>query len=365
MFLRNRFGHGKIYTVDEIIETEGKMGRLLAYCASTACMSVTSDILSWASKKENHGKIIFVSNNSPKNNNLIFILGCQVTDLAILNDIKTAERLHKENPKAKVFMGGCLAYRFDIKLPDYVHRLAATRSEYTPIDIIWTHGIKWEKPFWVKNWQENDTQLSDGHLFRDMYPLKIGAGCKGACKYCTIRDTRGDSYETDAFLQVKEFLDNENVVLISDSPSEKQIKDWCLIAERYNKPISIRNIEPTVTVACGIELIRLANKGLLTIFHCPIQSNNPELLKIMNRDVDYTIASIDIMQSLRELGVIAATNIIIDYKLESDENCTLCHHNKDTKWLDEHFDYWSWNPYFDGKWDREKAEERFKTYLED
>ena len=27
------------------------------------------------------------------------------------------------------------------------------------------------------------------------------------------------------------------------------------------------------------------------------------------------------------------------------------------------FDYYSWNPYFDGNWDLEKAKMRFKKYI--
>lgn len=46
----------------------------------------------------------------------------------------------------------------------------------------------WQKPFWVKSWDDTDSDVAEGHLFRDMYPLKIGTGCHGKCKYCTIRD---------------------------------------------------------------------------------------------------------------------------------------------------------------------------------
>lgn len=375
MILRNSFGYGEIYTIDEIVANEGKTGRLMVYCTSTACMSVTSDALSWASKQENHGKVIFVSNNIPKNNNMIFVLGCQVTDLAILNDIKTIERLHKENPEAKVYVGGCLAYRFDIELPEYANRLAVMRSEYTPIDYMWAHSINWEKPFWVNDWNENDSELSDGHLFRDMYPLKIGAGCSGNCSYCTIRCTRGNSYETDAFLQISEFVNNDNIVLVSDSPSEKQIKDWCCIAKRYNKEISIRNIEPHVACKCYAELVELSLMGLLKIFHCPIQSNNPEVLSLMNRDVDSTIKATGLMGALRALGTKVATNIIIDYAIPIKTDVQLVNKvglnyskmypNISKDWMDEHFDYWSWNPYFDGHWNREKAEENFYGYIRD
>lgn len=359
----NKFGAGEIYTIDEVIENEITSGsKVLAYCTSTACMSVTSDLKSWVSKPSNLRKIAFVSKNSPKNNSIIIVLGCQVTDLAILNDIKTAERLHEENPSAKVYMGGCLAYRFDIELPSFIKRLAATRSLQTEISARANNLIHWENPFWVKDWNEEDQQLSNGHIFRDMYPLKIGAGCHGKCKYCTIRDTRGETYEEDAYLQVREFLNHDNVVLISDSPTYRQINDWCNISKRYNKPISIRNIEPTVAWKCSEALIDLAYHGLLRIFHCPIQSNDKELLKIMGRSVEDTMNALYLMEKLRMCGVKVATNIIIDYTANvNGEEVTF--HNMDIKWLNEHFDYWSWNPYFDGKWDREKAEERWKEYL--
>ena len=361
MHLTNRFGSGEIYTLQDLSNRISQSAQQMIYCTSTACMSVTSDMLSWISGNDpKSNNLIFVSKNAPNNNNVIIVLGCQVTDLAILNDIRTVERLHEENPDATVYMGGCLAYRFDIELPDYVLRLAATRKPYQEITKQASDRMGWERPFWVKasEWKETDSEFSDGHIFRDMYPMKIGAGCHGKCKYCTIRDTRGESFETDAFLQVKEFLDHDDVVLISDSPSPKQINDWAYLAKRYNKPISIRNVEPYVTVGCAETLSDLSANGLLRIFHCPIQSNNEELLRIMNRDVKSTFRAIEIMQLLRMRGVKVATNIIIDYTFNGKT-----FKNMDVEWLNDNFDYWSWNPYFDGHWDRQKAEERFKRYI--
>lgn len=370
MDLINRFGSGRIYTMDEMIKTESMVARPMIYCTSTACMSVTTDMISWLSKNvSNIDEMNFVSVNKPSYNNIIIVLGCQVTDLAILNDIRTAERLHEENPEAKVYMGGCLAYRFDVELPAYINRLAATRSEYTEINPLAKNMIHWEKPFWIKDWSDQDDEMADGHLFRDMYPLKIGAGCSGKCKYCTIRDTRGSSYEVDAYLQVKEFINHENIVLISDSPTTKQLKDWAKLAIRYNKGISIRNVEPAILCSVRDELIKLAKASLLPIVHCPIQSNNPELLKVMNRSVDATLKAIEVMDELRELGVKVATNIIIDYRALVDRGNgsgitdLKLFRNFDTEWLDKHFDYYSWNPYFDGIWDIEEAQRRFDKYI--
>lgn len=366
MLVENRFGKGELYTIDEVYKEVGITGLVKVYCESTACMSVTSDMMSWVSSGEHRSKIAFVDMNKPGYNNVIIVLGCQVTDLAILNDINKARALHEENPEAKVFMGGCLAYRFDIPLPGFISRLGAVRTEYQEITPDGKRAVHWAKPFWVdsnKFDSENGDELGEGHIFRDMYPLKIGAGCHGRCRYCTIRDTRGNSYETDAYLQVKEFISHDNVVLISDSPTPKQIKDWCQLAIRYNKPISIRNVEPSVVCQTFSELIDLAQYGLLHILHCPIQFPNVEVLRAMNRSTLDTVEFIGISRRLRSNGVLIATNVIIDYTVPGNDGSVRTFPPLDTLWMHENFDYWSWNPYFDGHYDEQRAIERWNKYL--
>ena len=364
MELINKFGHGKIISVDEMIFIEHMQGRPMIYCESSACLSVTSDAWSWVSSKKNRDRVVVVTTNSPGSNNVIIVLGCQITDLAILNDIKLIEKLHADNPKARMYVGGCLAYRFDIELPEYVTRLATMREINVSIDKERAKYIQWQKPFWVTkdSWENGDKFIGDGRLFRDMHPIKIGTGCTGNCKYCNIKDTRGDGYSVDPYLQVGEFINAGDVVLISDNPTKQQMIDWCHLSKRYNKPISIRNVEPSIAVQCKDEFLELAELGLLKVFHCPIQSNNTDILKAMNRDVDRTIKAIDMMIELRKNGVITATNIIIDYPVEENGEVKI-YNNFDTMWLNNTFDYWTWNPYFDGKWDRENAERRFGYYL--
>lgn len=366
--VKNRFGNGILYEKEDLGES--------IYCVCTACMSVWSDFLSFANSEFIHymnfkfypkrvGKDItpnFITNGKVfRDTDTIVILGCQVTDLAIYNDIKTAEELHSQYPNTTIYMGGCLAYRFDIDLPDYLKRLEVIRTPYQYLTFV-DGFIDYKVPFWNKELKDDSEPLETGNLFRHMYPLKIGAGCTGSCKYCTIKDTRGESFQTDAYLQLNEFLehaDKDNgVVLISDSPSVSQIEDWCHLADRYKKDISFRNVEPHIAMKCSDSLEKIASQGLLKIFHCPIQSNDVELLKEMNRDVKSTIEFITFAQELRSLGVIVATNIIIDYTIGNK-----VYHNMDEEWLNSHFDYWSWNPYFDGKWDIDKAKERFKKYL--
>ena len=285
----------------------------------------------------------------------IIVLGCQVTDLAVLNDLEVAKKLHKKTNK-DIYLGGCVAQRMDIPLPPYIKRLDVVR-EYN-VDLVDRGLVHYEKPFWVPDFKEGEDNLKAGHLFRDFYPLKVGAGCHGKCKYCTIVHTRGGYYEEIPEKQIDEFLNHENVVLISDSPTPAQIKAWCKIAKEANKDISIRNVEPQNLIQCRDELLDLADNGLLKIVHCPVQSFDEELLKAMNRSVNATNKAIELIKELREKGVITATNIIIDYTVGDK-----LYENHDKEKLEEVFDYYSWNPYFDGNFDMERAKERFKKYI--
>jgi len=341
-YVKNKFGEGILYSQEDF---NGKV-----YVLCCACMSVYSDFLSWANKYPE--KI----SKSPEDADEIIVLGCQVTDLSVLNDLRQVEDLYSKYNKS-IYIGGCLAQRFDIELPLYLKRLDVVREINYPIKN--KDYVFYAKPFWVNNFEENDNNLSQGNIFRNMYPLHIGAGCTFECKYCTIKHMRGDNYELDAKDQVQEFLDNENVVLISDSPTEKQIRDWCSIAIKYKKQISIRNLEPRVAMNVYNNLLLAAKSGVLKILHCPIQSCSSFIINKMSRNVMATENFINNVKELRTLGVIVATNIIIDYEIDG-----ITYSNHDEEVMNELFDYYSWNPYWDGVWNRNKAEERFKKYID-
>lgn len=339
--INNRFGSGTIYEREDLGEK--------IYATSAACMSVWSDMLSFANKYPAN----FV--DDPRLADSIVVLSCQVTDLAILNDIRVAARLHKLTGK-DIYIGGCLAQRLDIPLPEFTKRLDVVRE--VGVELNDTSLVHYEPPFWVNDFKEEDDNLKDGHLFRNYYPLKLGAGCHGKCKYCTIRDTRGEVYETNPKSQIEEFLHHEHVVLTSDSPSVLQIKMWASISLDTNKEISIRNIEPQNLIQCEKELLALAEKGLLDIVHCPVQSFDARVLTAMNRSVDATYKAIELLGRLKNMGVTTATNIIIDYVVDGEVI-----ENEDKEKLNKYFDYYSWNPYFDGFYDIIKAEERFNKYI--
>lgn len=335
--VENKFGVGSLYELEDL---NGKI-----YVLGCACTSIQAEMLSVAnSYKERFTK-------DPNDACNIIVLSCQVTDLAIYNDLENMKRLMKEYSNKTYFIGGCLARRFDIEMPTNVLRLDHIKVDYQNINQM--NLIDYAPPFWVKNFKEGGRETEDGQLFRNMYPLRIGSGCKGRCKYCSIRITRGEPYTLRTTALISEFLNHEDVVLISDSPTIQQIIDWCEVALRWNKPISIRNVEPHVAVAVFPNLKELSQKRLLRILHVPIQSTEREVLEDMGRNVDATMFIINNINLLRD-NTIVATNVIVDYKEFKNPNSEIM----------KRFDYWSWNPYWDGKWDQRLAQERFKKYFE-
>ena len=316
------------------------------YFTCTACMSVWADALSWANKHKDR-----ITKNPEEADNIV-VLSCQVTDLAVLNDLTTIEKLQGKYKGKKYFISGCLAKRMDVELPSNIERLEMPRENY---QFIYDRSlINFEKPFWIRDFEEGGGEYEQGHLFRNMYPLRIGKGCPFNCTYCTIRITRGKFEKYDVYEKlIKEFLEFDNILLTADSPTVKQVKDWCGISSQYKKPISIRNVEPSVVIHCKEALLDLAKRGLLKVFHSPIQSNNKDVLSDMNRNIKSTFETIELARELKEKGVFIATNIIIDYK----------GFKQDLTDIYELYDYVSWNPYWDGKWDRKKAEERFEKYI--
>lgn len=337
----NAFGSGQLY------ETTDLAGKVYSVC--TACMSILSEHWSWMEWVNKNNPDIEITLHPGHADHLI-VLSCQVTELAILNDLRMLEKLMRDYPGEEYYIGGCLARRFDIEMPDGVRRVGSLRHDYQDLGFAEV-PLEWATPFWVKDYSPIAGELADGHLFRNMYPLRISVGCKRNCTYCSIKHTRGEGYDLDPEKQIEEFLSHEDVLLIADSPSASLIKAWCDLAMDYGKPISIRNVEPSVAIQCLPSFEMLSLVGLLRILHVPVQSDNQATLECMKRGYSPVkrLLADDGLPVLKRNGVILATNVIVDYKDFPDP---------DMDYLNTIFDYISWNPYWDGKWDRKRAEER-------
>jgi len=344
--LKNRFGEG---TIHDAADLEGR-----AYFHCAACMSLFAEAASWANAHP--GRIC----TDPAFAHDVVVVSCQVTDLAILNDLRHLEALMAAHPGRRFFVGGCLAYRFDVPLPDGCLRIRHVREDYAPIEA--RSIVYWAPPWWVRGFVEAGPEVlpgrpREGGLFRDHHPLRIGVGCKKRCTYCTINATRDAAYELDLNSHlVAEFKAHSPAVVIADSPTVRQVDEWALVALATGKRISFRNVEPTVANACFGRLHDLARNGLLDVLHVPIQSLDPAVLRDMGRPVEETLRFVDsVRPELRVLKTLLATNVIVLYKGFPDD------------WYPEVkrlFDYVSWNPFWDGVWDRARAEARWRLLID-
>ena len=336
---KNIFGEGDLHTIEHLD------GSIYIQCA--ACMSLYAEALSWANA--NPERIA----KSPEHADNIVTLSCQVTDLAVFNDLRNVKRLREDYPDAQHWVAGCLAHRFDIELPYPVGRLDHFRVDYQHLDD--TSLVDYIPPFWVEDFKEGplDKQVDgDGYRMRSDYPLRIGAGCSQQCTYCTIRVTRGQPYFLeDRMRLLEEFDAHEDVVLISDNPMPEQIKFWCNAAMNANKDISIRNVEPQNALKAWEWLRLAANADVLRELHVPIQSLTPAILREMKRPVDATLHFVVRAQLLRDLTHLS-TNIIIDRQ-------NPLYSKDDEIIVRQLFDTVSWNPMWDGKWDPAKAHDMF------
>lgn len=358
----NKFGTGTLHNIDSL---QGKI-----YCTSAACMSVWADFLSWANR--NVSKICrHYAQIGPQDS--IIVLSCQVTDLAILNDLRVVEKLRHKRPNNAIYIGGCLAKRFDVDLPDGVFRLNDVRHDGQYIEN--TLLIDYEDPFWVPLYSKQHKRytkvVQPGRLFRQRrwddpkYPLRISVGCHGKCAYCTINQTRGTGYDVPIDVAMAEWKraaqpnrygdKPQHTIFIADSPSQMLVEYYSSMAMSLQRKVSWRNIEPNVAMQCSDLLVELAESGYLDTFHCPIQSLDNEMLLDMGRDPYPTHYVVDtLVPAMRANKVRCATNIIVDYK------------NFPNHWAEKVYgvyDYVSWNPYWDGVWDRDKAERRWRRYF--
>lgn len=339
MKITNIFGSCEVYYINDI------KGPIKIECS--ACMSVYADAYSWA---VSHMHRIGDGNS-------IIILGCQVTDISILNVFKRAVECLKTYEN--VYISGCLAHRFDIPFPAGVKRLMPFSSD-TYIGSISENIISINDPFWINPADYNPQGvMTPGRIFRGVNAVRLSRGCDGHCSYCTIIHTRGDRKEFPLSYDV--FAENDELLLIADSPSIRSLSAATDYACRHNTKLQMRNLEP-IMLGTGSPLRHhfetLLDRNLLSVMHAPLQSLNPTIITHMRRSLSHTEDAFSYMQYLRSRGVKIATNLIIDYPIDG----TIIEDDTLSK-ITPLFDYVSWNPLWDNVWDEARAIERDKRYF--
>ena len=327
----NRFGNAPMLTGEEL----GKV-----YVYNCACLTIHTEVLGWCNA--NKYQVVL----DPGEADTILILGCQVTDLSVLNDILTAERF-REKYFAKVVIGGCLAQRFDIPL-DFA-RVDLLESDYTHIAD--TSLVTWQKPFW----ERKENFLRSGS---EAY-IRVGKGCHGKCTYCTIRQTRKD-FKMLSIPQLTEGIFKavklgKTVVPTCDTLKTCQIRELSYMVGKF----FLRNIEPPTLLEASTYLDNMLKCGSIAGLHVPIQSLNSAVLKSMSRDPEAVYKVLTLLKDWKQkYGIQLATNIISHYPEQ-------VHSTAVNGKLEEIFDHVAENPYWGGGWDRKDAWRRMIKYIPD
>lgn len=334
----NKFGEKTIYDETDL---EGKK----VYFFNCACLTIHAESLEWANRHVDQ----VVKN--VKDADVVIILGCQVTDLSVLNDIMTMIAYMAKYENKEYYMGGCLAQRFDID----VEKIGCKRMDILRVGAEYIKDpflVKWQSPYW------NPT-VKD--FLRYNYPLRVSAGCHGKCEYCTIKITRGKAFDIpieNHLTTLKKFVNKDYVITaVADTMAVDKIKELYEVATRYNVKFALRNIEPTNLIKAKDILLDFADSKFLDTVHCPVQSDNIDILKLMNRDVKDTLLAITLLEDLKKKNVKIGTNIIIDYMNKSG-NIIEANYDK----FYRIFDHVSWNPYWNGKWNIYDAMRRMAKY---
>jgi len=354
------------------------------YIACAACISVYADAALWTASRGSEVKAISVHNNPSAPISLI-VLGCQVTDLAVLNTLKIAAQLKRDlalgGSKDEVYIGGCLGSRLDIPMEyqgETFKRVAPfsdTNRPFVP------EKVSWRYPYWADSRADYKKSTSeDGWRFRDLYPIVTSRGCTKKCTYCTVRDLRPHTFYKDLvdisnigklsslFKKLKK-SSARTLLLTADSPSGEEIITWLDIIRNENSlfkndessnnlfDVALRNVEPSVFVRIADELKNDIQNGLISALHVPIQSIKQNIIEDMNGNWDASKETIKIVKSIKSVFPTFPiyTNIIIDYKGMDTF--------ADYQAVAKIFDSVSWNPYWDGKWDINKAKARWKNYI--
>ena len=294
----------------------------------------------------------------------------------------------RKNPDLKIAVCGCM-----MQQPHVVKEL---KSKYNHVDLVFgTHNL-YKFPELLASSMESDGMLVDvwdvdGEVVEGIPTVRedkikasvtIMNGCNNFCSYCIVPYVRGrerSRMPKDIIQEVEELAkagykeitllgQNVNSYLRVEKEKGKPFEEYegvhsfATLLEAINKIDGIERIRfvsphPKDFTDDVIEAIANCDK-VCKLIHLPLQSGSTEVLKAMNRSVTATNQAVDLLYELREKEVITATNIIIDYTTDGK-----LYPNHDIEKLQENFDYYSWNPYFDGNFDMDRAKQRFKKYI--
>ena len=272
----------------------------------------------------------------------IFVLNtCSVTENADKECRQIVRSILNKNPETCVIVTGCYAQL-------QPHEIAAIHG----VDLVLGAKEKFNLFDYIENLEKKNVScvftspIDEVTDFEYAYSsdidsrtrafLKIQDGCNFNCSFCTIPLARGASRSLaigNVVDNAKKLLDSgyKEIVLTGvntgdyNYESDEQIKyrliDVLYKLDKLNIPrIRISSIEPNLLNDEIIQLVKSSN-NFCRHFHIPLQSGDPEILKMMrrryNRDY-YEKLIYKLNEEILEVGI--GADVIAGFPGESDEN---------------------------------------------
>lgn len=234
----------------------------------------------------------------------IFVLNtCSVTDNADKECRQIIRSVLNKNPDAYIIVTGCYAQLQpnEIAAIHGVDLVLGANEKFKLFDYV--NGFEKNELSCIYTSPSEEISSLDGAYSSDVESrtrafLKIQDGCDYNCSFCTIPLARGKSRSLPAEIVLKNAeellkLGYKEIVLTgvntgdynyqNGSPNPKKLIDILYSLEKLEVPrIRISSIEPNLLNDEIIDLVA-GSKNFCKHFHIPLQSGDPETLKLMRR----------------------------------------------------------------------------------
>lgn len=254
---------------------------------------------------------------------------CTVTHKADRDSLYYIHHSHKENPKAKIIVTGCLA-QLDgnlLKRQKGVSLIVKNRDKYVIPDML----LKGNRA--IKEEKRGHNPGVSGFKNHSRAFLKIQDGCNNLCSYCKVALVRGRSTSKPLekiTAEAKQLVENgfKEIVLTGiclgaygkDFFPRRSLAEALGALERIEglKRIRLSSIEPQDVTGDLIAKIKVSKKVCPHV-HIPLQSGDDQILKSMRRRYRAKDFIALIQRLKKEIpGVAITTDCLVGFPGESD-----------------------------------------------
>jgi len=264
---------------------------------------------------------------------IIFVNTCTVTNKAESDARRLIRKLKRENPSAKIIVGGCMVEfnSEDVSQIEEVDFSLGQSAKYQVSELLdnFTFKTSTEKP--TNDLSKFISASSTDPENRSRAFLKLQDGCDYFCSYCAIPYARGEARSMDfdevlpAIKSIREKGFRELVIsginLGTYHSKGKNFFNLLHEIEQSNFDIRIRisSIEPNLLTDEIIDLIA-TSKIFCPHFHIPLQSGSDSILKQMNRRYNTALFSERINKIITSIPNCAiGIDVICGFPGETDE----------------------------------------------